>query len=187
MTAYDDNEIFDWQGRILIAANLAYNVTPVGLRDFFAPKGKILRVDIERNKQGESNGLGFVEFYSAADAAAAVELHGTQFEGRTLKCKLATNPPAELTRFYIRDPKNRPLNDRVRQNIIEEAKNGPITRQPRNNRKTTKPRKFLRRINKDQPNPGQSKSKDDDKQDYSYYSSYYSESDYTAYYSESEH
>lgn len=185
MSAYENNEIFEWEGRILVAANLPYNVTPVGLRDFFAPKGKILRVDIERNKQGESNGLGFVEFYSAADCAAAAELHGTQFEGRTLKCKVSTRPPPELLRFYIRDPKNRPLNDRVRQNIIEEAKNGPIEHQPRNNRKTTKPRKFIRRINKDQPNQNQA-NQENEKSDY--YSSYYSESDYTEYtYSESDH
>lgn len=181
-SAYNDNDIFEWEGRILVAANLPYNVTPVGLRDFFAPKGKILRVDIERNKQGESNGLGFVEFYSAADCAAAAELHGTQFEGRTLKCKVSTRPPPELLRFYIRDPKNRPINDRVRQNIIEEAKNGPIDHQPRNNRKTTRPRKFFKRVNKDQSNPDQENQNDTKSGEYSYsYSSGYSEYSYSDY------
>lgn len=118
-----DREVeFPWEGRILSIRNLGYDVKPSDVRDFFAPRGKILRVDLERRKSGGTNGLGFVEFASAADCAAAAELHGSQFFGRTMKCEPATLPPSELVRFYIRAPENRPVSDRIRRNIIEEAK-----------------------------------------------------------------
>lgn len=113
---------FPWEGRILSVKNLAFHVKPTDLRDFFAPRGKILRVDIERSKDGNSNGLGFVEFASKADCSAAAEMHGTQFEGRTMKCTVATKPPPELIRFYIRTVNDRPISDRVRRRIIDEAK-----------------------------------------------------------------
>lgn len=113
---------FPWEGRILSIRNLGYEVKPSDVRDFFAPRGKILRVDLERKKTGGTNGLGFVEFASAADCESATELQGTQFFGRTMKCEVATMPPSELVRFYIRAPENRPISDRIRRKIIEEAK-----------------------------------------------------------------
>ena len=113
---------FPWEGRILSIRNLGYEVKPSDVRDFFAPRGKILRVDLERRKSGGANGLGFVEFASPADCASAAELHGTQFCGRTMKCEVSKLPPSELIRFYIRSPENRPISDRIRRNIIEEAK-----------------------------------------------------------------
>lgn len=113
---------FSWEGRILSVKNLAYHVKPTDLRDYFASSGKILRVDIERAKDGNSNGLAFIEFASAADCNSAARLHGTQFEGRTMKCDVATKPPPELIRFYIRPVNDRPISDRVRKRIIDEAK-----------------------------------------------------------------
>ncbi|OHT11258.1 hypothetical protein TRFO_19352 [Tritrichomonas foetus] len=173
-------EIFPWEGRILVAANLPYDVTPAQLRDYFAPRGKILRVDIERNKQGDSNGLGFVEFLAPADCAAAAELHGTQFEGRTLKCKVSTRPPPELLRFYIRPPDNRPLNDRVRKNIIDEWRNGgPTERKPRSERVVKKPRHFpryKRNQNNKNENSETPKGGNDQYSDYSDSYGYYSDS-----------
>ena len=183
-----DDEIFSWEGRILVTMNLPYDATPQELRDFFAPRGKILRVDIERTKHGESNGLGYVEFLSANDCQAASELNGTQFNGRTMKCKISTRPPPELLRFYIRDPNNRPLNDRIRQNIIEEARNGKVEKD-KSERKIRRPRYFPKFHKKD-GNEKESKKKDrgdDDDGSSSSGSSYsysYSESGYS--YSESD-
>jgi RNA recognition motif-containing protein len=117
-------EEFPWEGRILAVTNLSYDVSPSALRDFFAPKGKLLRVDIERGKDGQANGLAFVEFATVNDCQAAAELHGSQFQGRTMKCKQSTRPPPELVRFYIRHPDNRPINDHVRAKIIKEALGG---------------------------------------------------------------
>lgn len=130
MSGYDieGQPIFSWDGRIIVVTNLPYEVRPSDLRDFFAPKGKLLRVDIERSKEGGSNGLGYIEFLSPSDAESALSLDHTQFNGRTIKCKLSTKPPAELIRFYIRDPDNRPINDNARQRIIEEAQFGPQER-----------------------------------------------------------
>jgi RNA recognition motif-containing protein len=124
-------EIFPWEGRILTITNLAYSVRPSELRDFFAPKGKLLRVDIERGKDGQANGLAFIEFATVADCQAAAELYGSQFQGRTMKCKPATRPPPELLRFYIRPPDGRPINDRIRERIIREARGEGGDRRPR--------------------------------------------------------
>jgi RNA recognition motif-containing protein len=117
-----DEETFPWEGRILTVKNLSYTVCPTDLRDFFLPVGKLLRVDIERGKDGGSNGLAYVEFASAADCKNATALQGSQFQGRTMKCEISTRPPPELTRFYIRSVSNRPINDRIRQRIIDEAR-----------------------------------------------------------------
>jgi RNA recognition motif-containing protein len=115
---------FPWEGRVLAVTNLSYDVRPSDLRDFFAPKGKLLRVDIERGKDGQANGLAFVEFATVADCQSGSELHGTQFQGRMMKCKPSTRPPPELVRFYIRLPDNRPINDHIRARIIKEAREG---------------------------------------------------------------
>jgi len=114
-------ETIPWEGRILVVTNLSYDVRPTALKDFLTQKGKVYRVDIERTKKGGSNGLAFVEFATSTDAQAAVTLHGTQFEGRTMKCQVSTNPPPELVRFYIRPPENRPVSKHTRRRIIEEA------------------------------------------------------------------
>ena len=119
-----NESIFPWEGRILIAMNLHFEVTPTKLRDFLISKGKILRVDVERDRQGGANGIAFIEFNSAADAESALQLNGQQFGGRKFMCKISDHPPPELVRYYIRDPMNRPISDKIRQRIIDEAMNG---------------------------------------------------------------
>lgn len=148
----DLEDIFQWKGRILVCANLNYNVRPCDLRELFAPKGKLLRVDIEKDHSGNSNGLGFVEFASPADCEAATELNLTQFQGRILKCKISEKPPPELIRFYIRRPEKRPINEGVRQRIIDEARNGPREMTEAPNRPHTFPHRkktFQKRRNSD--------------------------------------
>jgi RNA recognition motif-containing protein len=122
-----EEQTLPWEGRVLAVTNLAYDVRPTDLRDFFAPKGKILRVDIERGKDGTTNGLAFVEFAEKSDCESALDLQGAQFHGRTMKCKISTRPPPELLRFYIRPVNQRPISDRIRQRIIEDARNGTRT------------------------------------------------------------
>ena len=177
---YESNEVeFPWEGRILVVANLQYDVRPTDLRDFFLPRGKIYRVDIERNKKGESNGLAFIEFASQADCEAAAELNGTENQGRRLKCKVSTKPPAELLRYYIRDINKRQVNDRVRQRIIEETINGkpdptPIVKRERKSRVYKKERR-----NNDAKEYSHYSSDNSDYSDYS--DSYYGYSDSYSY------
>lgn len=143
----EDEEIFGYEGRIVICANLHYDCRPSDLRDLFLPCGKLLRVDIERTKKGDSNGLGFLEFEQPNEARSAVdEFHGKEFMNRTLKCKICENPPPELTRFYIRPLNKRIVSDRVRQRIIEEAKTGiPYKSGPIPNRDDMRHRRRLQR------------------------------------------
>jgi len=162
-------ETFPWNGRILVCANLAYDVTPTDLRDHFIRKGKLLRVDVERNKAGDPNGLAFIEFNSASDCSSATEFDQSQFHGRTLKCKVASNPPAELIRYYIRPLDKRPINDRVRERILsgEPERSGPSSLMTRKFRGRRDNRRPMER-----------------KQDYSDYTYYYS--DYSDYDSDEE-
>ena len=162
-------KIFPWEGRILVCANLSYNVTPFELRDFFRKYGQILRVDVERNKRGEANGLAFIEFNSPADCSSAEEkCNGTQFCGRTLKCKVSTKPPPELLRYYIREIDHRPINDRIRQKIIDGTIDQPSGHRPmkiRSSHKNRGPNNF---------NSKSEKNTNDYSSDYYYY---YSDSD----------
>ena len=180
---YESNEIeFPWEGRILVVSNLSYDVRPSDLRDHFAKLGKIYRVDIERNKQGESNGLGFIEFASPSDCKTAAEQDGIEFQGRRLKCKVSVRPPPELVRFYIRDINKRQVSERIRQRIIDENQNG----QP-------EPKPILKRIRKTLPYkrnyekfPQNNKRHSNDYSDYysrssNSYSSSYSSSGYSYY------
>ena len=126
----EEPEPLSYAGRILFVSNLNFDCRPCDLRDLFQPKGKLWRVDIERDRNGEPNGLAFLEFASPADCEIATDLNGTQFMGRNIKCRIADNPPPELTRFYIRPLENRPISDKVKQRIIQEAYNGPIETGP---------------------------------------------------------
>ena len=113
---------FPWEGRIVMAQNLPYDISPTELRDFLISKGKILRVDIERDKAGQANGIGYIEFNSKADAESSLSLNGQQLGGRKFKCYISNNPPPELIRFYIRNPMERPVGERIKQRILEQAK-----------------------------------------------------------------
>jgi RNA recognition motif-containing protein len=137
--------LFPWEGRVLTVKNLSYDVRPTDLRDLFATKGKLLRVDIERDKSGAANGLAYVEFASTADCESAAELHGSQFCGRSLRCQIATHPPPELLRFYIRPPENRPINDRVKERILAELRGDlPEPERPRMRRRPLRSRERRR-------------------------------------------
>lgn len=122
MTEQEEDIPFPWEGRILSVTNLPYNYRPMDLRDFFARRGKILRVDVERSSAGKTNGLGFIEFATESDCTSAAALTGSNINGRTMKCRVATNPPPELVRFYVRQLNDRPVSDRVRARILDEMR-----------------------------------------------------------------
>lgn len=163
---------FPYEGRILLITNLPYDVSPTQVRDFLLCKGHLLRVDLEKDHAGQMSGMGFVEFNNASDCQSALDLNGAQFGGRTFKCKIAERPPPELTRFYIRQPEDRPVAEKVRQKIINQWKYG-ISDTPQ------QPRPHIRREHKIKPRryqrpPPEQVETDEREPEYSDYSdSYY--------------
>jgi RNA recognition motif-containing protein len=115
---------FPWEGRILSVTNLNFDVRPGDFRDLFMKRGKVYRVDIQRNKKGTSSGLAFIEFATTSDCDFAAELNGIKFKGRTLKCKISHFPSPELICYYIRSIEKSPLTLHTRSKIIENAIKG---------------------------------------------------------------
>ena len=75
----------------LFVGNLSYQTGENDLRDYFAPAGNILSVNVMLDKfTGKSRGFAFVEFASSQEAAKAVEMfHHKDFQGRSLTVNVA--------------------------------------------------------------------------------------------------
>jgi len=70
----------------LHVGNLAFSVHENDVGDFFSKVGKVVEVNIVRNRNGRSLGFGFVEYDKEPDAQAAItQLNGVEFEGRELR------------------------------------------------------------------------------------------------------
>ncbi|KAJ2768741.1 hypothetical protein IWQ57_003408 [Coemansia nantahalensis] len=88
----------DAEGTKIFVAQLAYSVTDEQLQEHFEKFGTVVnaKVALEPPTDGygsrRSRGFGFVTFEDAASAQRAIaEAHETQFEGRTIAVKQATN------------------------------------------------------------------------------------------------
>jgi len=70
----------------LFVGGIAWSTTEDELRDFFAQVGKVLSVNIIKDKMtGKSKGFGFVEMESEDEAKKAIaELNGKDLGGRNL-------------------------------------------------------------------------------------------------------
>ncbi|MEZ5330927.1 MAG: hypothetical protein R2991_02485 [Thermoanaerobaculia bacterium] len=71
----------------LFVGNLSYNTGEARLREFFAEAGPILHVSIPADREsGRPRGFAFVEFQTAEDARAALDLlDGRELDGRKLR------------------------------------------------------------------------------------------------------
>jgi RNA recognition motif-containing protein len=80
----------------LFVGNLPVSATDSSISALFASHGKVESVDLVIDREtGRPRGFGFIEM-PAPDAARAIEnLHGQEFEGRTLKVKEAEEHPAQ--------------------------------------------------------------------------------------------
>src|SRR5262245_24468145 len=68
----------------LYVGNLPFQTTADDLREAFGQFGTVTRAQIINDREtGRSRGFGFVEMSEGADEAIA-NLHGAQFQGRTL-------------------------------------------------------------------------------------------------------
>jgi RNA recognition motif-containing protein len=69
------------QGSKLYVGNLSYSVTNEQLKELFSSYGEVKQVNIIEGK-----GFGFVELSTPEQAETAKNaLHGTDFQGRTMK------------------------------------------------------------------------------------------------------
>ena len=72
-------------GNQIYVGNLAYRVRERHLREEFAQFGEIDQLRIIKNHDtGRSKGFGFVTFKDDSSAAAALSLHGYEYQGRSL-------------------------------------------------------------------------------------------------------
>ncbi|KAL8293680.1 hypothetical protein RQP46_000381 [Phenoliferia psychrophenolica] len=80
---------------LIFVSNLAFSVTDETLAAFFgAFKLKSARVVTKKFGPGEgrSKGFGFIEVENEADQAAALQLSGSELDGRQITLKVAINP-----------------------------------------------------------------------------------------------
>ncbi|EAY02499.1 hypothetical protein TVAG_020520 [Trichomonas vaginalis G3] len=160
---------FPYEGRILLLTNLPNNVSPTQVRDFLISKGRLLRVDLEKDCGDRISGRGFAEFNNPDDCQSALDLNGTQFGRNSIYCMVADHPPPELTRYYLRQPINRPTPDKIRQKMINEINNPNYDPQEVTNIQLKKRHMFMRRRRTQQLRNsfGENQEFDSDYSDYS--------------------
>jgi RNA recognition motif-containing protein len=79
----------------LYAGNLSPSTTEEDLRWLFNTKGKVVSVELIRDKEtGKSKGFAFVEMITTADAGKAVsEFNGYMLHDRRMKVSVSTTRP----------------------------------------------------------------------------------------------
>lgn len=85
----------------IFVANLPYSITEAHVRDCFEQFGAVEKVQIIMDRvTGWSRGFAFIEMTNDDEAAAAIaNLHGRDWDGRTIHVRLAVernarNPPS---------------------------------------------------------------------------------------------
>lgn len=76
--------------RTIIVSNIPVNATWQDLKNFMRSAGAIIRADVFTGADGESTGVGSVEFKFADGVANGLALNGTLFNGITIQVRLAT-------------------------------------------------------------------------------------------------
>jgi cold-inducible RNA-binding protein len=78
----------------IFIGNIDFDTNEENLRKLFTTYGRVDRVTIARDRDGQPRGFAFVEMASVADGEKAIaELNGTQFAGRTLNVNEARPRP----------------------------------------------------------------------------------------------
>ncbi len=77
----------------IYVGNLPYSTNEDDLRGLFSTFGDISSVNIISDRDnGRSKGFGFIEFGTEAEATAACEKDGEDYDGRPLKVSIAREP-----------------------------------------------------------------------------------------------
>ncbi|XP_064607753.1 myelin expression factor 2-like [Liolophura sinensis] len=78
----------------VFVSNLEYNVTWKKLKDVFKLAGNVLHVEIKKNKEGKSKGIGVVEFEHPMEAVQAISMFNNQeLFGRMMRVKMDADAP----------------------------------------------------------------------------------------------
>ncbi|KAK9865341.1 hypothetical protein WJX84_001809 [Apatococcus fuscideae] len=81
----------------LAVNNLHPNITEPDLMKIFEPFGHIDAVNLQKDATGRSQGYGFVQFTSMADATKAMQqLHGLDIGGTAISVKIAAIAPTDM-------------------------------------------------------------------------------------------
>lgn len=82
---------------VVFVGNISWSMTEETLAEAFKSFGKVSSSRIITFKDGRSKGYGYVEFESSASAVAALEMNGSEVEGREIKVDLSSPKPTEKT------------------------------------------------------------------------------------------
>lgn len=69
----------------VFVGSLPFSISESKVRADFAECGEVERFDMPLNDQGKPSGNAYIYFKSEAGVLAALEYHGTEYEGRTIK------------------------------------------------------------------------------------------------------
>jgi RNA recognition motif-containing protein len=89
----DENKVF--------VGGLSFDTDSTGLRNAFANAGDVVDAKVIQDREtGRSRGFGFVTFGSSDAVTKAMNLNGTELDGRTIKVdRAAARNNARGTRF----------------------------------------------------------------------------------------
>ncbi len=84
-------------GNKIYIGNLKYEATSKDLIDLFSTHGHVVEAMVipDKNSPEKSKGFGFVTFSDATEASHALELNGSEFQGRKLVVELAREEGVE--------------------------------------------------------------------------------------------
>jgi RNA recognition motif-containing protein len=87
----------------LLVSNLPFECTSQALHDTFAQLGKVVRASIAYSPEGQSRGMGLVEFSSRRDAETGIEeFDGIEMAGRPMRVRfvqLGAQEEVDLSEF----------------------------------------------------------------------------------------
>lgn len=82
---YNNNNNQTFYTNRLFVENLNFSTTWQTLKDFFRTIGKVKRADVLMNSQGESSGMGFIDFVYPSDVFKAIDTYsGTMLDDRPI-------------------------------------------------------------------------------------------------------
>lgn len=92
----------------LFVGNLNLATKENSLKSLFAPYGQVMNASISVNRQGESQGFGFIEMATVAAATKAIAaLNGAEFEGKKITVNQAKPAASRDKRRVLANRRNR--------------------------------------------------------------------------------
>jgi RNA recognition motif-containing protein len=111
----------------LIVRDFPYGTSEEQLRDLILPHAEVLNIEVPRHATGEPKDFALIDVADEAQAEDAVRhLHGSVYEGRRLRVKIATPHKVgegaplrpEAARPFAPEPQPRPLIERPERHFL---------------------------------------------------------------------